>query len=77
MLGRNAEALPHYQASFRLRPDNVAISNNLGLTLARLGRMQEAATQFATSLRIDPNNQEARDYLVHAQAELQGGAQKK
>ena len=76
MLGRNADALPHYQASFRLRPDNVAISNNLGLTLARLGRMQEAAAQFATSLRLDPNNQEAREYLVHAQAELQGGAQK-
>jgi Tfp pilus assembly protein PilF len=44
--------------------------NNLGLAFARLGRMQEAADQFAAAVQHAPGFQAARENLARTQAEL-------
>ena len=56
MLGIRTEAL-------RLRPGYVNARNNLGLTLAGLGRTDEAMQQFAEVLKLDPGNKQARQMM--------------
>ena len=54
----------------RLTPNHAPAHNNLGLALARLGRLREAAQQFAEAVRLAPNYQEARDNLAREQEQL-------
>jgi tetratricopeptide (TPR) repeat protein len=51
---RLAEALVHYQAAVRLRPQDLMSRHNLGKTLLAQGRLEEAARQFRAVLDIDP-----------------------
>jgi Flp pilus assembly protein TadD len=55
-----------------LKPANPSAHNNLGLALARLGRMPEAVAQFAAAVQLAPDYREARENLARAQAELSG-----
>ena len=52
--GRSREAIDHYTEALRLRPDYVNARNNLGLTLAGLGRTADAMQQFAEVLKLAP-----------------------
>jgi tetratricopeptide (TPR) repeat protein len=36
---------------------------NLGIALAKLNRLDEASAQFQETLRLDPNNRKASEYL--------------
>ena len=44
-------------------PKDAEIRNNLGLALARLGRIPEAIDQFHEAVRLDPNNAAAHANL--------------
>jgi len=46
-----------------LDPKDAEIRNNLGLTLARLGRAPEAVGEFHEALRLDPKNASAHSNL--------------
>ncbi len=54
-LGRAAEALPHFTAALRLRPDIPEIYNNLGNAFAALGRYMEAVSSFRAGLALRPD----------------------
>ena len=59
-------------AAVRIRPDNPGANNNLGLALARVGRLPEAVGYFEAATRLAPDFQEARENLRRAQAQLRG-----
>jgi len=48
-------ALPALQTAVRLMPDDAEAHVNLGLNLAKLGRLDEAETHFKRAIDIDPN----------------------
>ena len=59
--GRVAEAIPHFQAALRVKPDVAEIHNNLGGALSLTpGRLQEAIQEYGTALRIQPDYPDAR-----------------
>jgi protein O-mannosyl-transferase len=66
--GRLEEAAQEYRASLALQsgPATAQIHNDLGVTLARLGRMREAIAQFNEALRVKPDHAEARANLLKA-----------
>jgi Flp pilus assembly protein TadD len=51
---RNGEALDEMRRASELAPKDADIRNDLGLALARLGRIPEAIEQFHESVRLDP-----------------------
>jgi tetratricopeptide (TPR) repeat protein len=54
--GNLAEAERHFAAAAIADPLSPAARNNHGAILLRLGRVEQAATQFETSLRLDKGN---------------------
>jgi Flp pilus assembly protein TadD len=63
-LGQLAEADNDVQTALRLN-FNDAFSHNLkGVILSRLGKRDEAAAEFETALRINPDHPEARRNLL-------------
>lgn len=52
-------SIPHYEEALRVMPDYPEALNNLGLTLATLGRIREATNYYATALRLNPKNDAA------------------
>jgi len=64
------EALPHYEESVRIRPRYSDAHNNLGLTLAKLGRITEATNHYALALQVNPRNDLARFNMAIALASL-------
>ena len=53
--GREAEAIPAFQAAVRLKPTDPDYHVNLGLALAQMpGRMTDAIAEYQTALRINP-----------------------
>jgi tetratricopeptide (TPR) repeat protein len=61
MAGKIPEAISEYEAAIRAKPDYAIAHLNLGLMLARQGRLDEAATKFRETLGLEPGNQVARD----------------
>lgn len=60
-LGRVAEAVQHYEAALKVKPDNAEAENNLGNALALLsGREAEAIGHFEKALSLQPEFPEAR-----------------
>lgn len=55
-MGRAAEAVPHLEASLRLRPTSPAAHLNLARAYVRLGRNAEALAQYAQALRLSPGD---------------------
>jgi len=66
--GRLPEAIAHYEAALRLRPDYVVAHHNLGSVLAQVGRLPEAIAHFETALRLAPDNLVAQNDLGNALA---------
>jgi arylsulfatase A-like enzyme/cytochrome c-type biogenesis protein CcmH/NrfG len=65
-LGRDAEAIGHYEDALRLRPDYVDALNSLGLALARAGRFGDAIARYDEALRIQPDNPQVHNNLGNA-----------
>jgi Flp pilus assembly protein TadD len=53
-LGRHDEAANRFAQLLRLTPDNPAILNNYGRTMALAGRTQEARDALENAVRIQP-----------------------
>ncbi len=51
-LGRQDEALSHYQAAVRLSPFDPIRHQNLAVDLAELGRLQDAVTEYTTAVTL-------------------------
>jgi Tfp pilus assembly protein PilF len=47
-----AEAVPHYEAALRIKPDSAAIHANLGKALSAVGRTNEAAAHLQEAARL-------------------------
>ena len=60
---RLEEAIRHYQAAIRIRPDYAEAHNNLGIVLAGLGKYKEALRHFEKALRVEPDFAEARENI--------------
>jgi protein O-mannosyl-transferase len=54
--GREGEAVPHFEASLRLKPDNVPALLNLGRIAERRGRLGEAAAHLRAAAKVDPED---------------------
>ena len=54
-VGRQTEAMQHFEESLRIRPEWAETHNNLGDALARTGKPEEAMRQFQEAVRITPN----------------------
>jgi Flp pilus assembly protein TadD len=65
-LGRRGEldeAIVHYRAALRLKPDLAEAHNNLGIALHRKGQMDEAMTHYREALRLKPDHLAAHTNL--------------
>ncbi|MCX6546187.1 MAG: tetratricopeptide repeat protein [Acidobacteria bacterium] len=58
--GRLDEAMRHFEAAARLRPQSDAAHCSLGVSLAKSGRAADAMREFNEALRLNPDNQIAR-----------------
>jgi protein O-mannosyl-transferase len=68
-MGRPAEAIEHYEAASRLRPDDPTIHFYLaGALLQAPGRTDEAVAQLREVLRLQPDNEQARRVLDKVEA---------
>ena len=48
------DAIARFSEALRLNPDHAGAHNNLGIALARSGRMQDSIRCFEEALRLDP-----------------------
>lgn len=62
-LRRYAEALPHFMAVARLRPNAAASWYNLGVVQARAGELDRARQSLERALILAPDFNRARDAL--------------
>ena len=65
---RLEEAVAHYRAALRIKPDFAEAHHNLGLALADQGKVSEAMTHYADALRALPDYLEAHNNLAVALA---------
>ncbi len=65
-MGREAEAIGHFEDALRLRPDHVDARNSLGLSHARAGRFSEAIARYEEALRLQPDNAQVHNNLGNA-----------
>ncbi len=71
--GRLPEAIEHFEAALRSKPDFAEAHNNLGNALASVaGRSSEAIAQYEAALKIEPDFAEAHNNLGNALANLAG-----
>jgi arylsulfatase A-like enzyme/Tfp pilus assembly protein PilF len=54
-LGKDGEAIAHFEKALALRPDYVEALNSLGLTLVHAGRLEEAIHRYEQALKIKPD----------------------
>lgn len=59
MLGKPEDAIPHYQAGLRLKPEDADTLVNLGLALVSVGRDVEAMPYFEQALWLRPGDLKA------------------
>jgi tetratricopeptide (TPR) repeat protein len=53
---RGEEAIPHFEAALRLKPDYPEAENNLGMMLGNIpGRMPDAISHFEAAVRLKPD----------------------
>ena len=62
-LGRPADALRHFEAVVRLRPQSAQAHYNVGVALEGIGNAGEAARRYEAALRIDPTYSHAHNNL--------------
>lgn len=58
--GKNDPALEHLRAACSADPRPAGATHHLGIALARLGRFEEARTEFAAAVAEDPTDRRAR-----------------
>jgi tetratricopeptide (TPR) repeat protein len=61
--GRVAEARKELEQVILLKPEYAPAHLNLGVALQQLGQVQDALTQFEATLRLEPDNKLAAQYL--------------
>jgi len=66
---RYEEAIAQYKKALELEPNQPAIHRNLGLLLARLGRLDEAEAHLRATLQIVPNEPAAEETLKEIEAQ--------
>ncbi len=54
-LNRPIDAVPHFEASVRLKPESPAAHFNLATTLTAVGRFDEAVSQYVQALQLRPD----------------------
>jgi Flp pilus assembly protein TadD len=54
-MGREQEAMGHYEQALQIKPDDVDAHNKLGNALLRAGKVQEAIIHYEQALRIKPD----------------------
>lgn len=64
--GKIKEAIVHYQAALRTRPDAVAAHNNLGAALQATGDMEAAINHYRQAVKLKPDYANARYNLGNA-----------
>ncbi len=64
------KALPFLGACLQIAPENAVYRTSLGLALAKLGKVHEAAAQFVDAANRAPHLAEPRIYLARALARL-------
>jgi Flp pilus assembly protein TadD len=62
--GRHAAALPHLEAAVAQRADAWDVNYNLGVALAVLGRLREAAERYRRALDADPGDARTHNALA-------------
>lgn len=67
-LGQPAEALPYFEETLRVKPDDAELHNNLGMALAALHRLPEAIAHYETAVRLEPALADAHNNLANALA---------
>ena len=65
-LGRNDEAIRHFELALLARPDYVDALNSLGLTLTHAGRLKEAIVRYEEALRFEPDQAQVHNNLGNA-----------
>jgi protein O-mannosyl-transferase len=68
--GRIQEAIEHYYATLRLKPDHEGAHNNLGLTYALQGEWTQATNHYTHALRSNPRNPDVHFNMGIAQLHL-------
>ena len=56
--GQPEEALPHFEAALRLRPNRAQIHLNLGRTLVQMNRVPEGLSEYDRALALNPADPE-------------------
>jgi Flp pilus assembly protein TadD len=64
------QAVLRYREALAYRPADAELHTSLGVTLAQLGRLNEAQPELEAALRIDPNLQPAKKALAAVQAQM-------
>jgi len=59
-----ADALAHYEAAVKLKPEHAGVQAGCGRVLLKLGRKDEARTRFETALKLNPNLESAKKALA-------------
>jgi Flp pilus assembly protein TadD len=59
-----ADALTHYEAAAKLKPDHAGAQNACGRMLAALGRKDEARARYEAALKLNPDFEPARKALA-------------
>jgi tetratricopeptide (TPR) repeat protein len=67
----SAEAIPHFEAALRVKPDYAEAESNLGMVLGNMpNRLAEAIPHFEAAVRLRPNLLEAQYNLATALAQM-------
>lgn len=69
--GRHAEALGYYDRALAVEPGSYNVLGNRGLSLAALGRTEEAARSFRRALDLAPSDWAYREMMSEALRDLQ------
>ena len=65
--GRRAEAMAHFEAALRIKPDYSEAHLSLGNALLQIpGRLADAIAEYQTAVRLDPDSERAHSNLGHA-----------
>jgi tetratricopeptide (TPR) repeat protein len=70
---RGSEAIPHFEAALRVKPDYPEAHSNLGMVLGNIpGRMPEAISHFEAAVRLKPDLLPAQYNLAIALSQIPG-----